>query len=129
MAGRSFPQPTDAELAVLRALWDRGPSTVREVNDVLNEDKVTGYTTTLKFMQIMFEKGLLERDDSGFRHVYRPAISEARAQTQLVDRLLDKAFSGSAEKLVMRALSARKVSSEELAKIRKLIAGMGRERK
>ena len=119
MARRKSPRPTDGELAILRILWDKGPSTVRDVNESMSQD--TGYTTTLKLMQIMTEKGLLVRDESTFKHVYRPALSEEKAQKLLVGDLLDRAFSGSAEKLVMRALSAKKVSSKELARIRKML--------
>jgi len=121
MARRKSARPTDRELTILRILWDNGPSTVREVNEAMNEDENTGYTTTLKLMQIMTEKGLLLRDDSQFKHVYRPALTEEKAQKQLVGDLLDRAFSGSAEKLVMRALSAKKVSAKELASIRKML--------
>jgi predicted transcriptional regulator len=87
----------------------------------MNEDGDTGYTTTLKLMQIMTEKGILVRDESQFKHVYKPALSEERTQKQLVGDLIEKAFSGSAEKLVMRALSARKVSGKELTRIRKML--------
>ena len=121
MARGRNSRPTDRELAILRILWDNGPSTVREVNETMNEDEDTGYTTTLKLMQIMIDKGLLRRDDSQFKHVYQPALTEAKAQKQLVGDLLDKAFSGSAEKLVMRALSAKKVSAKELARIKILL--------
>lgn len=121
MARRKIPQPTDGELTILRILWDNGPSTVRAVNDAMNKTKATGYTTTLKLMQIMTEKGLLIRDKSQFKHVYKPAISEEKTQKQLVGDLLERAFSGSAEKLVMRALSAKKVSAKELAEIRKML--------
>jgi predicted transcriptional regulator len=121
MARRKTPRPTDRELTILRILWDNGPSTVRQVNQVMNEDENTGYTTTLKLMQIMAEKRLLLRDDSQFKHVYRPALTEEKAQKQLVGDLLDRAFSGSAEKLVMRALSAKKVSARELARIRRML--------
>jgi predicted transcriptional regulator len=121
MARRKSPRPTDRELTILRILWDNGPSTVRQVNEAMSQDEDTGYTTTLKLMQIMTEKGLLLRDDSQFKHVYRPALTEEKAQKQLVGDLLDRAFSGSAEKLVMRALSARKVSAKELASIRKML--------
>ena len=121
MARRKSPRPTDRELTILRILWDNGPSTVREVNEAMNEDENTGYTTTLKLMQIMTEKGLLLRDDSQFKHVYRPALTEEKAQKQLVGDLLERAFSGSAEKLVMRALSAKKVSAKELTSIRKML--------
>jgi len=121
MARRKSSRPTDRELTILSILWDKGPSTVRDVNETMNEDENTGYTTTLKLMQIMAEKGLVRRDDSQFKHVYRPALSEEKAQKQLVGDLLDRAFSGSAEKLVMRALSAKKVSAKELASIRKML--------
>jgi len=96
---------------------------------VLNEEKPTGYTTALKFMQIMTEKGLLLRDDSSFAHVYRPAVSEAKTQKQVVNSLVDRAFAGSAGKLVMRALSAKKISGEELTKIREMITAMEDKRK
>jgi len=121
MARRKNSRPTDRELTILRILWDNGPSTVRQVNEAMSQDEDTGYTTTLKLMQIMTEKGLLLRDDSQFKHVYRPALTEEKAQKQLVGDLLDRAFSGSAEKLVMRALSAKKVSAKELASIRKML--------
>ena len=121
MARGKAPRPTDRELTILRILWDNGPSTVRQVNEAMNVDGETGYTTTLKLMQIMTEKGLLLRDKSQFKHVYKPAITEEKTQKQLVGDLLEKAFSGSAEKLVMRALSAKKVSQKELAKIKKLL--------
>ena len=123
MARRRTLGPTDRELAILSVLWDRGPSTVREVHEALHQEEgETGYTTTLKLMQIMVEKGLLVREeDDGRRHIYRPALSEERTQKQLVQNLLDRVFAGSAEKLVMRALSARKVSPNELKRIRRMI--------
>jgi predicted transcriptional regulator len=126
MARRKTMGPTDRELAILSVLWERGPSTVREVHEALHqEDKgETGYTTTLKLMQIMVEKGSLVREDDGRRHIYRPALSEERTQKQLVQDLLDRVFAGSAEKLVLRALSARKVSPNELKRIRKMIEEM-----
>ena len=121
MSRRKNSRPTDRELTILRILWDNGPSTVREVNEAMNEDQDTGYTTTLKLMQIMTEKGLLRRDDSQFKHIYKPAMTEEKTQKLLVGELLETAFSGSAEKLVMRALSAKKVSAKELVKIRKML--------
>ena len=127
MARHKNPRPTDRELTILQILWDKGPSTVREVNEAMNKDEDTGYTTTLKLMQIMTEKGLLHRDDSQFKHIYKPAITEEKTQKQLVGDLLERAFSGSAEKLVMRALSAKKVSDKELAGIRKMLAEFRRE--
>ena len=124
MAKQNTPQPTVRELTILGILWDDGPSTVRDVNEEMNKQQRTGYTTTLKLMQIMTEKGLLIRDESQFKHIYKPAISQERTQKQLVGDLLERAFSGSAEKLVMRALSAKKVSAGELAKIRKILDEM-----
>jgi predicted transcriptional regulator len=121
MAKPKLPRPTDAELAILRVLWERGPSTVRQVNELLNRDKDTGYTTVLKLLQIMTEKGLVTRDETARTHVYTSACSEDQTQRQLVGDLLDRAFGGSARKLVMQALSARKASADELAEIRRLI--------
>src|SRR5262245_26736044 len=115
------PKPTDAELAILRVLWFRGPSTVRQVHDSLTEQRATGYTTALKLLQIMTEKGLVARDESDRSHVYRARLSEGETQRQLVDDLLGRAFGGSATKLVMQALSGSKATREELAEIRRLI--------
>ena len=124
MARRRTPGPTAGELAILAVLWDKGPSTVRDIHEALHQDTETGYTTTLKLMQIMVEKGLLVREDDGRRHIYRPALSEEKTQKQLVQDLLDKVFAGSAEKLVMRALSAKKVSPKELQRIREMLDEM-----
>ncbi len=121
MARGKKPRPTDRELTILRILWDNGPCTVRQVNEAMNADGSTGYTTTLKLMQIMTDKGLLRRDDSQFKHIFKPALTEAKAQKQLVGDMLERAFCGSAEKLVMRALSAKKISARELASIRKML--------
>ena len=118
------PKPTDAEVAILRVLWQRGPSTVREVWEQLNPTQGTGYTTVLKIMQIMCEKGLLTRDETDRSHVYRAARSEAQTQRQVVGHLLERLFSGSAPKLVMQALAARKATPAELAEIRKLLDDM-----
>jgi len=112
-------KPTDAELAILRVLWTRGPSTVREVAGVLGRDE--GYTTILKLLQIMAEKGLVRRDESARTHVYEAAHSEEKTQKQLVADLLTRAFDGSAAKLVLHALDTGKTSPEELAEIRRLI--------
>lgn len=117
----SLPRPTDAELAILRVLWARGPSTVRQVNDALSQVRPTGYTTALKLLQIMTDKGLVSRDESDRTHVYAPRLSETETQRQLVDDLLGRAFGGSALKLVMQALSGAKATPEELAEIRKLL--------
>jgi predicted transcriptional regulator len=121
MGNRIKMQPTGREIEILGILWERGPSTVREVNAEMNKQGATGYTTTLKLMQIMTEKGLLVRDDSKYKHVYKPVVSEEGTQKQLVEDLLERAFAGSAEKLVMRALAAKKVSAEELAKIKEIL--------
>jgi len=116
-----LPRPTDAELAILRVLWERGPSTVRQVHDVLCRERPTAYTTALKLLQIMTEKGLVRRDETDRTHIYHPRLSEGQTQRQLVRDLLDRAFGGSASKLVMQALAARRATPEELGEIRKLI--------
>ena len=116
-------KPTDAELSILRVLWARGPSTVRQVAEVLGN--ATGYTTVLKLLQIMADKGLVVRDESSRTHVYEAAYSEDQTQRQLVTDLLDRAFGGSAAKLVLQALNAKKTSPEELAEIRKLLDARG----
>jgi predicted transcriptional regulator len=115
------PLPTDAELAILRALWDLGPSTVREVYDAIAAERDVGYTTVLKILQIMFEKGLVARDDSSRSHVYRAAVPRERTQKRLVTDLLDRAFEGSPASLVVQALSSRRASAEELEAIRTLL--------
>jgi predicted transcriptional regulator len=117
MPDQQFPQPTDGELEVLRFLWENGPSTVKQVHEAVNKTKPVGYTTTLKVMQVMYEKGLLVRNDSKYRHIYTPALPEESTQGQLVTDFIEKAFSGSAEKLVMQLISAKKLSTKERAKI------------
>ena len=121
MARPKTPGPTDGELAILRVLWEHGPCTVRQVLERQQDQRGTGYTTTLKLMQIMFEKGLLQRDESGHAHVYRAVISRARTQRRIISRVLDQVFEGSAQQLVLQALSARKSTPEELAEIRSLL--------
>jgi BlaI family transcriptional regulator, penicillinase repressor len=128
MAKPELPRPTDAELAILRVLWQEGPSTVRRVRDVLERHQPTGYTTVLKLFQIMMAKGLVVRDESERTHVYRASRSEAQTQRQLINDLLHRAFSGSASKLVMQALATKKASANELAVIRTLIENLERER-
>lgn len=120
MARSQTPRPTDAELAILRVLWDRGPATVRDVWEQLS-DRRTGYTTTLKLMQIMTEKGLLTRDERRQSHIYSARQPQQQTQKALIKDLLDRAFGGSAPKLILGALSARRVSPEELAQIRKML--------
>lgn len=109
-------------------LWARGAATVREVHEELKDQRKTGYTTVLKLMQIMTEKGLVERDVSRRSHVYRALVSEAETQTRLVDDLVSKAFGGSTTRLVMRALSARATSADELSELRRLLTTLERER-
>ncbi len=121
MKNRDLPKPTEAELAILQVLWERGPSTVRLVQDQLASSRGTGYTTSLKLMQIMFEKGLLLRDDSNRSHIYSAATSRQTTQRQIIGQLLDQVFEGSAQQLILQALSAKKSSRAERDEIRKLI--------
>jgi predicted transcriptional regulator len=121
MAKKRLPKPTEAELAILRVLWDRGPSTVREVQKALEDERGTGYTTALKLLQIMTDKGLVRRDDRQRTHVYEAVLPAEATQRQLVRDLLDRAFGGSARQLVMQALSAERASKADLAEIRKLL--------
>ena len=120
----SVPRPTKAELEILRVLWQRGPSTVRDVHETLNHSRATGYTTVLKLLQIMADKGLVRRDERTRAHVYAARAAEAQTQRQLVRDLLDRAFDGSATKLVMQALADKKASPEEIARIRRLLDEM-----
>ena len=117
----SLPRPTEAELAILRVLWDRGPSTVRHVNDVLSAARETGYTTTLKLLQIMTDKGLVTRDERDRTHIYAARLSQSQTQRQLVSDLVDRAFGGSATALVLQALNAHPASESELTEIQRLI--------
>ena len=120
-AGAATPRPTDAELAILSVLWQRGPSTVRDVQQVLSASQGSGYTTVLKLLQIMTEKGLVVRDESQRAHVYAAALSERRTQRQLLGDLVDRAFGGSSAKLVLHALSERAASAQELRDIRAML--------
>ena len=121
MSRNVAPRPTDAELAILRVLWDRGPSTVRQVHDVLLRERPTAYTTALKLLQIMTEKGLVRRDETDRTHIYQARLTEEQTQRQLVRDLLDRAFGGSSTKLVLQALATRRATAEELTEIRRLI--------
>ena len=116
-------KPTDVELEILQVLWEAGPSTVRFVNDELNKQRnnETGYTTTLKMLQLMTEKGLVGRDTSSRTHVYQALLNQEDAQQNLVNRLVDTAFGGSARKLVMQALGHKKTSKKDLEEIKKMI--------
>lgn len=119
-----MPKPTEAELELLQILWERGPSTVREIHEALSGDKETGYTTTLKILQKMTDKGLVKRDESNRRHIYEPVLRAEQTQRQLVRDLLHRAFAGSPGQLVVQALSEKKASPEELAEIRRLLDNM-----
>jgi predicted transcriptional regulator len=121
MAKPTLPRPTDGELSILRVLWERGPSTVRQVHEVLSRDRSAAYTTTLKLLQIMTEKGLVRRDDSDRSHIYQARMTQVQTQRQLVRDLLDRAFGGSSSKLVVQALAARRSTPEELGEIRRLL--------
>ena len=127
MGDKPTPRPTDAELAILNVLWERGPSTVREVHDALSPTHDSGYTTVLKLMQIMTDKGLVDRDESQRAHVYTSRHGEQRTQRQLIGDLMDRAFGGSPAKLVMQALSTTKATAEDLSAIRNLLDRMEEE--
>lgn len=121
MADSPVLKPTEAELEILQVLWRYGPRTVRFVNDELNKNREVGYTTTLKWLQLMLEKGLVLRADGPKPHVYHPAVREEETQGQLLDRFVDAAFGGSALKLVLRALGRTRTSREELEQIRQVL--------
>jgi predicted transcriptional regulator len=114
-------RPTAAELEILQILWRSGPATVRAVNEALNRGREVGYTTTLKLMQIMVEKGLLDRDESARSHVYSPAVPEEETRGAILDRLVQSAFGGSAARLVLSALGGHSASREEIEEIRALL--------
>jgi BlaI family transcriptional regulator, penicillinase repressor len=122
MPRTDLPRPTDAELEILRALWDLGPSTVRDVHTSLERRREIGYTTVLKLLQIMAAKGLVERDETARAHVYQAKVAREHTQRQMVGHLMDRAFGGSAAKLMMQALSGRKASKEEIAQMRQMLA-------
>jgi predicted transcriptional regulator len=115
------PRPTDAELEILTVLWSRGPSTVREVHETIIRAKPMQYSTVLKFLQIMAQKGLVRRDEKQRAHIYAPAQPREKTQQQLAGDLLQRAFAGSAKSLLLGALSARKASKAELAEMRTLL--------
>ncbi|RKG73181.1 BlaI/MecI/CopY family transcriptional regulator [Corallococcus exercitus] len=125
MSRGKLPRPTDAELAILRVLWDRGARTVREVHETLRDG--SGYTTVLKTMQIMTEKGLVTRDESQRAHVYSARLPRESTQQQLVTDLVDRVFGGSPARLALQALSTKKTSPEELAELRQLLDSLEKE--
>jgi len=129
MKKEHLPKPTEAELEILQILWKFGPSTVRFVNDELNKKKKVGYTTTLKIMQLMMEKNILNRDESARSHLYCPIAKEIDTQSVLLDRFLENAFGGSAMKLVMQALGNHKTSKEELSQIKEYLEKLEGDKK
>lgn len=116
-------KPTESEIEILQVLWDKGPCTVREVNEVLSaiRNKEVGYTTTLKLMQIMADKGILERDVASRTHVYKPVLEKHKIQNGLLEKFIDTIFNGSSADLVMKALTHKKASKKELDEIRKYL--------
>jgi BlaI family penicillinase repressor len=122
------PRPTDAELEILTVLWSTGPATVREVHGVITRRRVAEYSTILKFLQIMTEKGLVKRDERQRAHVYQAARPREWTQQQLAGDLLERAFNGSAKDLLLGTLSARKASSKELAEMRKMLDEYGKKK-
>ncbi len=118
---RQPPRPTEAELEILTVLWSRGPSTVRDVHETISRRKPTQYSTVLKFMQIMTEKGLVRRNEKQRAHIYEAAQAREWTQQRLAGDLLQRAFGGSATNLMMGALSSRKASKQELAELRKML--------
>lgn len=117
-------KPTEGELEILQVLWDKGSATVREVHEELLKNKEAGYTTTLKLMQIMFEKGIVTRDASCKTHVYQPALSREKTQSVLVNRMIDSLFAGSPAQLVMQALGNHKATQDELDAISRFLNDM-----
>ena len=114
-------KPTESELEILQILWDKEQATVREVHEELSKNKDSGYTTTLKLLQIMFEKGLVTRDDSNKTHIYTAAVSRQKTQKQLLDKMINTLFAGSSTQLVLQALGNQKASKDELEEIQKYL--------
>ncbi|MFO1440647.1 MAG: BlaI/MecI/CopY family transcriptional regulator [Verrucomicrobiaceae bacterium] len=125
MPVRTSKMPTEAEMEILQILWERGPSTVREVHEIVNEPRGTAYTTTLKVMQVMHEKGLVTRDDSERSHRFSAAIEREKTRQSMLKQLIDRVFGGSTEELVLSALGAAKVKPDELLQIKELLAKKG----
>lgn len=121
MAAPLNQKPTESELEILQILWETGNSTVRDVHEILSRNKESGYTTTLKLMQIMHEKGLVSRDTSAKTHIYSAVASQQKTQQHLVSRLIDHAFNGSAARMVMQALGNHRSSKEEIEAIKKYL--------
>jgi predicted transcriptional regulator len=129
MTDSTLIKPTESELEILQVLWEKGPSTVREVHDILLRSKEAGYTTTLKLLQIMFDKGLVSRDTANRSHVYRAAVSRERTRKQMLDRMVRTLFAGSSSSLVLEALGHYQASEQELEAIRAYLAKMDAKKK
>jgi BlaI family penicillinase repressor len=114
-------KPTESELEILKILWNKEKATVREVHEELSKNKESGYTTTLKLLQIMFEKGLVTRDDSNKTHIYQPAVTRQKTQKQFLDKMINTLFAGSSTQLVLQALGNQKASKDELEEIQKYL--------
>lgn len=127
MSEQKILKPTEGELEILRVLWSKKKATVRDVHEVISIYKDSGYTTTLKLMQIMFEKGLVKRDDSGKTHIYEAIVSKEKTQKQLVDKMVNSLFDGSATQLVMQALGNNAPSADELDEIQKLLDNLKKQ--
>jgi BlaI family penicillinase repressor len=122
------PEPTRSELEILQVLWKHGPSTVRFVNDMLNEQKrQVQYTSTLKLMQLMAEKGLLQRDESNMKHIYAPSEEEQKTKSHLLERFMDSMFDGSATNLMLQLLGNKKTSKKEIEEIKKMLDNLDKE--
>lgn len=127
MSGNKAIRPTESELEILQVLWEKKSATVREVHEEISKTKDIGYTTALKLLQIMFEKGLVTRDDSSKTHIYMPAVSREKTQKHLLGKMIDNVFSGSSTQLVMQALGNHKTSREELDEIQKLLDNLRKD--
>ncbi len=127
MNNRKFLKPTEGELEILQVLWNNDEATVRTVHEELNKYKESGYTTTLKLMQIMFEKGIVTRDSSSKTHVYKANVSRQKTQQHLLDKMVDSLFGGSTTQLVMQALGSQTPGKEELAEIQKLLDNLKKD--
>lgn len=131
MTNKKHIKPSENELTILQILWEKGPLSVKEVNEILSQEKSTGYTTTLKFMQIMYDKGLLTRTSEGAKgrsHIYSPAVKESQISTDLLDGFIQRVFRGSTSKLVMRALGRNRTSPEEIEQIKKFLDDMDKNK-
>ena len=124
MTSSIIPKPTESELEILQILWEKGACTVRDVHEVLERNKNAGYTTTLKLMQIMLEKDLVERDASAKTHIYKAVASQQKTEQHLVNKMIDNVFNGSAARLVMQALGNHQASKDELDAIKKYLDGL-----